>query len=44
MTPRARDAEQDPDPRRSSGWAAWVGIAAALAVAIGLVIAVVAGN
>lgn len=43
VAPPARGTEPSPG-RRSSGWAVWVAIAAALAVAIGLVIAVVAGS
>lgn len=36
---RARDVQRPPQPRRSSSWLVWVGIAAALAAAIWLVLA-----
>ncbi len=39
---RTRDAQRLPDPHRSSSWLVWVGIVAALAAAIWLVIAGVA--
>lgn len=38
-SPRALDAQRPPDARRSAIWLVWVGIAAALAAAIWLVIA-----